>query len=72
MLLKDGTLIPKHVGDMSLVLTHMWYDAIGWCNKLPTLITVLNVAYSGCTENGLSSSSLITVFSAILIGLKIL
>jgi len=69
---EDGTPVPKHVGDMSLVLICIWYGAFGWCNKLSTLITSLNLVCIGCTENGLSNGSLITIFSAILIGLKTL
>jgi hypothetical protein len=37
-----------------------------------TLLTILNISCSGDTENGLYNSLSIIIFSAILVGLKIL
>jgi hypothetical protein len=49
------------------------YIVLSWfCDELLPLFTILNLSCSGRTENGLCISSLITTFSAILIGLKTL
>jgi hypothetical protein len=35
---KNGTLIPKYVGDTSLIFIYIWYCGFGWCNKLSTMM----------------------------------
>jgi len=35
---EDGTLVLKHVRDMTAILIYNLYFAFGWCNKLGTLL----------------------------------
>jgi hypothetical protein len=35
---EDGTLVPKYAGNTSLIFIYIWYCALGWCNKLSTMM----------------------------------
>jgi len=54
-------------------MKNVLYIVLSWfCDELLHVFTILYLSFSGRTENGLCINSLITIFSAILIGLETL